>query len=574
MYQAGWGRQEIAIVPKGYAMQGYGMWHHRARGVQSPLHARALYLQDAKGNNVIFCCLDLGYVTHAMRSGVCGALREHMGDAFNEASLVLTCTHTHSGPGGCSHDVMYNIVTPGFVPEHVEKIVEAAVAAILQAWQSAAPTELGLAQGAFEDDVPVAWNRSLQAYNCNPDVIPRRETETHLALDRGMKLISLRRQGELQSFLSLFGVHATCVGNSLLKHDGDNKGYAALHAERCLTESGAEGAVAIFAQATAGDVSPHYHGPGDIARRKKIRGDAEYAYAERNGRFQSERALSLLTSHNEEGLQGDIDAIFTYVDFTAIKADPAFAHGNDDAWTSEPCHGVAFFAGTRVDGPGMPKAIAVMSKAIAGAVKGRRLKRLDGMTADDQAYYRRLYAAQGPKAILMEAGRKQVLGQPLDRIMLPGFVDPTVGEMKRQARRGAIRKSAMVPTVLPLQIVTIGQVAIVCCPGEFTTMAGTRLRQMVAERLQGRGIRHVLICTYCNDYMGYVTTNEEYQLQAYEGGHTIFGQWTLAAFQTRFAGLATELLKPEGDRRHDRVTRPVPAPAEELALRSNLPVPC
>lgn len=573
MYQAGWGKQEIAIVPKGYAMHGFGMWHHRARGVQSPLHARALYLQDAQGQNLIFCCLDLGYVTHAMRTGIVAALREHMGDALNEASLVLTCTHTHSGPGGCTHDVMYSIVTPGFVPEHVERIVEAAVGAIVQAWRSAAPTELGLAQGAFEDAVPVAWNRSLKAYNRNPDVAPRTESETHLALDRGMKLISLRRQGEVQSLLSLFGVHATCVGNSLLKHDGDNKGYAALHAEQQLTGAGADGAVAIFAQGTAGDVSPHYHGPGDIARRKAIRGEAEYAYAERNGRFQSEQALSLLASGLEERIEGGIDAIFSYVDFTNIKADPAFANGDQDAWTSEPCHGVAFFAGTPVDGPGMPKPIAMVSRVIANAVKRRRLKRLDSMSPEDQSYYRRLYAAQGPKAILMEAGRKQVLGQPLDKIMLPDFADPTVAEMKRQARRGAIRKSAMVPTVLPLQIVIIGQVAIVCCPGEFTTTAGQRVRQAVADRLQGRGISHVLICTYCNDYMGYVTTNEEYQEQAYEGGHTIFGQWTLAAFQTRFAGLAAELLKPNAARQHDRLTQPAPAPADELALRTNLPVP-
>ncbi|HEX4938121.1 MAG TPA: neutral/alkaline non-lysosomal ceramidase N-terminal domain-containing protein, partial [Candidatus Kapabacteria bacterium] len=182
VYQAGWGRQEIAIVPKGYAMQGYGMWHHRARGVQSPLHARALFLQDASGRSLIFCCLDMGYVTHAMRSGLCGVLRERMGSVFNEDALVLTCTHTHSGPGGCTHDAMYNLVTPGFVPQHVERIVEAATAAILQAWQSAAPADLGLALGAFADGVPVAWNRSVEAYNRNPDVIKRRETETHLAL--------------------------------------------------------------------------------------------------------------------------------------------------------------------------------------------------------------------------------------------------------------------------------------------------------------------------------------------------------------------------------------------------------
>ncbi len=41
----------------------------------------------------------------------------------------------------------------------------------------------------------------------------------------------------------------------------------------------------------------------------------------------------------------------------------------------------------------------------------------------------------------------------------------------------------------------------------------------------------MLICTYSNDYMGYVTTHEEYQEQAYEGGHTIFGQWHWPSFK-------------------------------------------
>ncbi len=221
----------------------------------------------------------------------------------------------------------------------------------------------------------------------------------------------------------------------------------------------------------------------------------------------------------------------------------------------------------------MPGPLASASNYIAGIVKRRRLNNLEKFSPDEQVYYRRIYAAQGAKAILMESARKQVLGQPLDKIMVPGFVDPTVGEMKRQARNGALNKSPMVPTVLPLQIVTIGQVAIVCCPGEFTTIAGQRVRDTVMRQLQEKGIQQVLICTYCNDYMGYVTTNEEYQAQCYEGGHTIFGQWTLAAFQTRFVQLATEMLKPVAVRQHDQATRPTPVPADELALRSNLGVP-
>ena len=69
--------------------------------------------------------------------------------------------------------------------------------------------------------------------------------------------------------------------------------------------------------------------------------------------------------------------------------------------------------------------------------------------------------------------------------------------------------------------------------------------------------------------MGYVTTYEEYQEQAYEGGHTLFGQWTLAACQSKFKLLAEQLLLDKNQRNYDQVTRPKPIPEQELAKRSN-----
>lgn len=573
MYNAGWGKQEIVIRAQGYAMMGYGMWHNRAWGHATALYARAIYLRHGGGRGVIFCLLDLGYITYAMRSGVVERLQALMGEAFDETGLVLTCTHTHSGPGGCSHDAMYNIATPGFVPEHVEAIVTATVTTIIDAWRSAAPTELVVAGGRFDDPVPVAWNRSLASYNRNPDVTPCTEQQTHLALDRSMQVLSFRRHGQTQALLSLFGVHATCVGNTNTRYSGDNKGHAALAAEAELAKKGVIQPVALFAQATAGDVSPYYHGSGDIARRNSIHGDEEHAYAERNGHYQTEQALAILDSPKGVVVDGDIDVILSYIDFTHLKAEPRFANGHHDAYTSEPCHGVAFFTGTRVDGPGMPLAIGGVAKKVARWVKKNRLAHPEKQSPEDQAYYRHLYAAQGSKDILLEAGRKQVLGQPIAKLMVPGFADPLVGEMKRQAKLGAMTNSAMVPTVLPLQIIRLGSLALVCCAGEFTTMAGRRVVQAVQEALQPAGVQQVLICTYCNDYMGYVTTYEEYQEQAYEGGHTIFGQWTLAAFQTQFTSLAREMLKPDLERTYDRTTRPQPAPADELALRSHLTVP-
>lgn len=571
MYLAGWGRAEIGIAPRGYAMHGFGQPGHRARDRETPLFARALFVQDDAGHALVFCCLDLGYVTHAMRSGAVASLRQRMGHAFSDAAFVLTCTHTHSGPGGCSHDVLYNLVTPGFLPEHLQAVVAATVDAVCEAWQSAEPARLSLAEGRFDEAVPVAWNRSLKAWNRNPDVTRYREGENHKALERGMQVLTLSRGGRASALLSLFGVHATCLGNTLDRHDGDNKGYAAAQAERRLAQAGTGHAVAIFAQGTAGDVSPHYHGPGQTARRNAIQGRAEYAYAAENGRHQSELALAISADAAQQEIHGEIDAILSYVDFTAIHADPAMAGGETEAWTSEPCHGVSFFAGTPVDGLGVPPPLAAALRTGARALRAWRLGPLSRLSAEERHYYRRLYAAQGPKDILMEAGRKLALGRPLDSLGLPDAVDPLVAELKRQAAAGAVRESALVPTVLPLQIVVIGQLALVCCPGEFTTTAGRRLVDLLGERLRPRGVERVLICTYCNDYMGYVTTREEYQQQAYEGGHTIFGQWTLAAFQTRYARLADELLKEDAARGHDRVTRPRPAPADELALRSGLP---
>lgn len=554
-------------------MQGYGKWSQRDGpttdgGYKTPLYARAIVLGGDVGAPLIFCCLDLGYITHAMRVGVVAALSAEMSASFDEDRLVLTCTHTHSGPGGCSHDIMYNIVTPGFAPDYLAAIVQAAVTAILAAWQGRAPASLHLSDGSFAEDVEVAWNRSVAAHNRNPDVTVRTQAQTHLALDRTMTVLSLRRDAGVEAVLSLFGVHATCIGSSNRLYDGDNKGRAALHAEDALRHAGAPDPVAIFAQATAGDVSPHYHGPGQTARRRAIAGEAEHIYAEQNGRAQSAQALAILAAQTSLPIDGEIDAVFAYFDFTVIAADPTYAGGQTNAITSEPCHGAAFFGGTPVDGPGLPRPFLWLVGKIADRIRRYRLTHLADYSAEDQAYYRRLYAAQGDRAIMQESGRKIMLGQTLDRISIPDFIDPAVAEIKRQARAGAMRESAMVPTVLPLQIILIGNLALVCAPGEFTTTAGARLRQSVAKRLAPRGVTRVLLCTYCNDYMGYVTTFEEYQAQAYEGGHTIFGQWTLAAFQTKFDELAAELCKPQGARGYDRARRPAPAPAGELALRT------
>lgn len=566
MFRIGWAKQRINIQPKGYAMFGYGQWSHRAHGQKTPLYARAFCIQDEQQNLTIICCLDMGCITHAMRDAATEQLKQQLGDAFCDSALMLTATHTHSAPGGCSHDALYNMPTPGFIPAHLTAVTQAIVDSVMQAWQRLQPTDIQLAGAAFDEQIPVAWNRSLAAYNRNPDVIQHTDEQRHLALDRRMNALGFYRDGKLHALLSLFGVHATCLGNSLDQFDGDNKGYAAAQAEQWLASQGVDNPVTIFAQATAGDVSPHFHGKDQLARRNRIKGDAEYAYAQQNGNYQSDMALRLLSQASQNNIHGQLDSILSYVDFSTMHVDAAFANGQTDAYTSDPCHGAAFFAGTPVDGLGTPAPIAKGMVLLAKSVKKWRLSTLN-KNKPDTAYYQRLYASQGPKAIVLEAGKKRILGRALDSS--PSVFDPLIAEMNRQVKAGAIVDSAMVPSVIPLQILTIGTLAVLCCPGEFTTIAGQRLVNTIKPILQPHGIEQVLLCSYCNDYMGYVTTFEEYQEQAYEGGHTLYGQWTLAAFQTAFSRLAQQLVKPIAQRDYDQHTRPVPVPEHELALRTN-----
>jgi neutral ceramidase len=82
---------------------------------------------------------------------------------------------------------------------------------------------------------------------------------------------------------------------------------------------------------------------------------------------------------------------------------------------------------------------------------------------------------------------------------------------------GLTQPRSMVPQVMSIQLIQIGQVAIIAFPGEITTMGGRRLKKTIADALQSTGVRYVAISALTNGYSQYVTTKEEYDIQWYEG---------------------------------------------------------
>uniref|UniRef100_A0A8B9K2N4 Neutral ceramidase n=1 Tax=Astyanax mexicanus TaxID=7994 RepID=A0A8B9K2N4_ASTMX len=90
-------------------------------------------------------------------------------------------------------------------------------------------------------------------------------------------------------------------------------------------------------------------------------------------------------------------------------------------------------------------------------------------------------------------------------------------------------------SIVDVQMITIGSLALVAVPGEVTTMSGRRIREAKQNAFTNP---EVVVAGLCNVYTHYITTYEEYQVQRYEAASTIYGPHTLSAYIQHFRGLA------------------------------------
>jgi hypothetical protein len=77
------------------------------------------------------------------------------------------------------------------------------------------------------------------------------------------------------------------------------------------------------------------------------------------------------------------------------------------------------------------------------------------------------------------------------------------------------------PQNIPVAVVHVGDVLdLAAVPTEVTTAVGLAIRGVVA----GLGHQPVAVIGLANEYVGYTTTRQEYQLQQYEGASTLLGR--------------------------------------------------
>jgi neutral ceramidase len=554
MYQIGCGKADITAFVKGAGMLGYGMYFHTMEGVETPLYARSFIVVDdvAKTKLTMVNC-ELGFITISLKKGVLAELERRLPNGgFNEENLMMTAQHTHSGPGGYSYYGLYNISIPGFVNEVYQKLVNGIVDSVVAAEKNLQPGSISFSKGNFDLDVNVSFNRSLHQYNQNPEVTEKLTPETtNRGVNREMALLKFTAaDGKDLGSINWFGVHTTSVSNDLNKICSDNKGYASQFFE----EDKGNGYIAAFAQGICGDVTPRFkYNPKRKYQRGYWEGEYQddYKSAQFNGRLQFEKAKELAEDKATKAseLNGGLDCGIQYVDFTRIQCDPEFTNGNLDARTGPAAMGMAFFGGAYIDGPGAHPVIVKVGNAAARVIKSFEKTKAFFLNGDYKKIIDLKYKVQGNKSIVIETNARRMLGtKHINRLIIPAWAEPSIYLLKKFFEKEGNRKKPWTARVMPIQVFVIDSVALVAFPFEITTIAAKRLKSSVEKRLKERGVKEVIIAPYANSYSGYITTFEEYQVQMYEGGHTVFGEWSLAGLQTKFDELCKAMLANKEER--------------------------
>ncbi|GIW21062.1 MAG: hypothetical protein KatS3mg068_0069 [Candidatus Sericytochromatia bacterium] len=551
MLKVGVAISDITPNINGIGMLGWGkLGTNIVLGASTPLKSRAFIIK--KNNKLLaFVCVEIIFCTIALKQGVVKKLNKlYPYIEITEDNLMINATHTHSAPGGHSHYLIYNITNPGFSFEVYEKYVNGVIESIVNAYKNLQDAKIYFNSGIIEPEKRVAFNRSIAAYNKNPDVEKFSFSNRHLAVDRKMSLLKITDlDNKPVGMINSFAVHCTSVHNDNYLINSDNKGYAANDFENYIKNKFMNNNfVAAFTQGACGDVSPNFQ---YFEGMKYCRGEYEddFKSAKFNGLIQSDKAKEIFFDEkNQIELKDDIDYIHYYFDFSDIEVNPIFSNNLKNQRTGKATLGVSSLLGT-AEGPGISPEIG-FALSLLTSTSSFIEKLLSQVRVEYRKNIKMKKETHGNKLIIVEMQEHKVLGtKDLKNLIIPDKADPIIAYMRNLYETNSIGWQPWTPNILPLQIFIIDSVAIIGLPAEFTTTAGKRLKKTALSILSKRGVKKIILSCYTNGYAGYVTTFEEYQEQLYEGGTTHFGKWTLAAYQTKIAEMCYELLKPVSERR-------------------------
>uniref|UniRef100_A0A8C3LWY5 Neutral ceramidase n=1 Tax=Chrysolophus pictus TaxID=9089 RepID=A0A8C3LWY5_CHRPC len=488
-YLLGVGRADCTGPVAEIPLMGYANPDQVGGGLLTRLYSRAFIVAEPNDSRrVVFVSIDIGMVSQRLRLEVLKELKSKYGELYRRDNVILSGTHTHSGPGGYFQYTLFWITSKGLIKPNLDAIVNGIVKSIDIAHQNMKRGRLFLNRGVVENS---QINRSPYSYLQNPaSERSRYSTNT----DKEMVMLKMvDENGHDLGLISWFAVHPVSMNNTNHLVNSDNMGYASLLFEQEKNKGvlpGEGSFVAAFASSNLGDVSPNTKGPFCINTGESCDNPQSTCPVGgvRMDRLPLQQALHCLYTSAAQQLTGPLLSAHQWVNMSDVQVQLNATH---TVKTCKPALGHSFAAGT-IDGVGA-------FNFTQGSVEG-------------DPFWDNI--------------RDQLLGEPSNETKTchqPKPVLFSTGEMTWP--------HPWHPDIVDVQIATIGSLAIVAVPGEFTTMSGRRLREAV-KRMD------VVIAGLCNVYTHYITTYEEYQVQRYEAASTIYGPHTLSAYIQLYRGLA------------------------------------
>ncbi|MFZ5563190.1 MAG: neutral/alkaline non-lysosomal ceramidase N-terminal domain-containing protein [Thermodesulfobacteriota bacterium] len=475
--RAGLARVDIT-PPPGIATAGYSLMAEVCRGFRTRLYARAVYIQDDDGREVALVSCDLLSGSRLLHHRVAELAGPVTGIEAHE--LMVAGTHTHSGPGNYFSSNFYNDFAggkSGFDPRIFDFLARRIADAVIAAHANRRPAKIALGRAEIYG---MTRNRSMEPYTANTGLPSGTTGDPMKAVNPVMTMIRIDQKDDGGAWhpagaFSTFSIHPTAVPHWNDLYTADVFGYIARELEFELEHRHAAPWPVVHAAVNG------THGDNSPGYEKGKQG---YAEAKRVGMAVGRRAVDLFDS-----------------------LEPALS---DTLSVRSAGREVDVFERPAINGVSVCDRPVVGNALTAGADDGKH-----------PILYRTPFFREGwGTARWFFTGSCQGAKRHVGGIFQP-----------------LVLKKENFPHIMFFQLIQVGDTVFVPMPFEVTCRSGKTMADHVADAL-GEKAGHVAVISCANDYFGYATTTEEYALQHYEGGHTLYGPSTTPFLAAHAAALA------------------------------------
>uniref|UniRef100_A0A8B9QB55 Neutral ceramidase n=1 Tax=Apteryx owenii TaxID=8824 RepID=A0A8B9QB55_APTOW len=229
-------------------------------GLLTRLYSRAFIVAEPDNSKrVVFISADIGMVSQRLRLEVLKELKSKYGELYQQDNVILSGTHTHSGPAGYFQYTLFWLTSKGLIKPSLQAIVKGIVKSIDIAHQNMKKGRLFINRGTVENS---QINRSPYSYLQNPASERSRYSSN---TDKEMVILKMvAANGQELGLISWFAIHPVSMNNTNHLVNSDNVGYASYLFEQEKNKGmlpGEGSFVAAFASSNLGDVSPNTKGP-------------------------------------------------------------------------------------------------------------------------------------------------------------------------------------------------------------------------------------------------------------------------------------------------------------------------